>query len=174
MKTVFTLSNKLYCFILFYRDMSNTCGNNESVQVFCRVRPSTNHNESNECIIIENDTTIHTNPPSTSNAYRSGAGREYNYSFSYVFDAQSSQSDIFKKVAYPLVKNMINGQNGLIFTYGVTGSGKTFTMQVRLALRSRLFSVELLLLIITYSFVGKCKTTWFTSSSPGYYFQQHW
>ena len=114
--------------------MSNNCGNIESVQVYCRVRPSSNHSESSECFIIENDTTVHTNPPPTSNAYRSGVGREYNYSFSHVFDAQSSQSDVFRKVAYPLVKNMINGQNGLIFTYGVTGSGKTFTMQVSLIL----------------------------------------
>lgn len=31
-------------------------------------------------------------------------------------------------VALPLVENFINGKNGLLFTYGVTGSGKTYTM----------------------------------------------
>lgn len=110
--------------------MSNSNENIESVEVYCRVRP-TSSGENNDCITVENDTTIHTNPPSTSNTYRGGAGREYKYTFSRVFDPQSSQSDVFRKVAYPVVKNFINGQNGLIFTYGVTGSGKTFTMQVR-------------------------------------------
>jgi kinesin family member 23 len=28
----------------------------------------------------------------------------------------------------PLVENLLKGRNGLLFTYGVTGSGKTFTM----------------------------------------------
>lgn len=31
-------------------------------------------------------------------------------------------------VALPLVENLINGKNSLLFTYGVTGSGKTYTM----------------------------------------------
>ncbi|KAL1115604.1 hypothetical protein AAG570_005894 [Ranatra chinensis] len=28
----------------------------------------------------------------------------------------------------PLVKKLVDGENGLLFTYGVTGSGKTYTM----------------------------------------------
>lgn len=29
----------------------------------------------------------------------------------------------------PLVRDLLMGRNGLLFTYGVTGSGKTYTMQ---------------------------------------------
>jgi kinesin family protein 23 len=29
----------------------------------------------------------------------------------------------------PLVRDLLNEKNGLLFTYGVTGSGKTHTMQ---------------------------------------------
>ncbi|MEQ2180581.1 hypothetical protein GOODEAATRI_002632 [Goodea atripinnis] len=36
--------------------------------------------------------------------------------------------ELFEHVAKPLVVDLINGKNGLLFTYGVTGSGKTFTM----------------------------------------------
>uniref|UniRef100_A0A8C3AD94 Kinesin-like protein n=1 Tax=Cyclopterus lumpus TaxID=8103 RepID=A0A8C3AD94_CYCLU len=36
--------------------------------------------------------------------------------------------ELFEYVAKPLVDDLINGRNGLLFTYGVTGSGKTFTM----------------------------------------------
>ena len=31
-------------------------------------------------------------------------------------------------MAKPLVRDVLNGKNGLLFTYGVTGSGKTFSM----------------------------------------------
>uniref|UniRef100_A0A8V5H6Z5 Kinesin-like protein n=1 Tax=Melopsittacus undulatus TaxID=13146 RepID=A0A8V5H6Z5_MELUD len=35
---------------------------------------------------------------------------------------------LFDVVAKPLVEDLIRGKNGLLFTYGVTGSGKTHTM----------------------------------------------
>lgn len=40
---------------------------------------------------------------------------------------QSSQEDIFEQVS-PIVERTIEGYNGTIFCYGVTGSGKTYTM----------------------------------------------
>uniref|UniRef100_A0A671THN3 Kinesin-like protein n=1 Tax=Sparus aurata TaxID=8175 RepID=A0A671THN3_SPAAU len=36
--------------------------------------------------------------------------------------------ELFEDVARPLVEDLIHCKNGLLFTYGVTGSGKTFTM----------------------------------------------
>uniref|UniRef100_A0A8C9V176 Kinesin-like protein n=1 Tax=Scleropages formosus TaxID=113540 RepID=A0A8C9V176_SCLFO len=36
--------------------------------------------------------------------------------------------ELFDDVAKPLVEDLIHGKNGLLFTYGVTGSGKTYTM----------------------------------------------
>ena len=30
---------------------------------------------------------------------------------------------------FPLIKDALEGQNGLLFAYGVTNSGKTYTMQ---------------------------------------------
>ncbi|KAG7221767.1 hypothetical protein INR49_029150 [Caranx melampygus] len=36
--------------------------------------------------------------------------------------------ELFEDVAKPLVDDLIHCKNGLLFTYGVTGSGKTFTM----------------------------------------------
>ena len=37
------------------------------------------------------------------------------------------------QVGLPLVRDLLNEKNGLLFTYGVTGSGKTHTMQGSLA-----------------------------------------
>uniref|UniRef100_A0A8C4GP57 Kinesin-like protein n=1 Tax=Dicentrarchus labrax TaxID=13489 RepID=A0A8C4GP57_DICLA len=50
------------------------------------------------------------------------------YSFKKVFGVSISQMELFEHVAKPLVDDLIHGRNGLLFTYGVTGSGKTFTM----------------------------------------------
>ena len=50
------------------------------------------------------------------------------FNFDSVFDGNSRQDDIFKKVAHPVVSSVIEGYNGTIFSYGQTGTGKTFTM----------------------------------------------
>ncbi|NXN61144.1 KIF23 protein, partial [Rynchops niger] len=50
------------------------------------------------------------------------------YSFKEVFGTLVVQKKLFDVVAKPLVEDLIRGKNGLLFTYGVTGSGKTHTM----------------------------------------------
>ena len=49
--------------------------------------------------------------------------------FQGIFGEESSQSDVFQQAGLPLVEDLTRGHNGLLFTYGVTGSGKTHTMQ---------------------------------------------
>ena len=46
-----------------------------------------------------------------------------------MFDEDSAQAHVFDRVGLPLVTDLVQGKNGLLFTYGVTGSGKTHTMQ---------------------------------------------
>ncbi|OUC50075.1 kinesin motor domain protein [Trichinella nativa] len=48
--------------------------------------------------------------------------------FSYVFDEFVTQQMVFDRVAFELVEDLLQGKNGLLFTYGITGSGKTYTM----------------------------------------------
>ncbi|KAF7306532.1 Kinesin-like protein [Mycena indigotica] len=51
------------------------------------------------------------------------------YKFSKVFLPATAQSDFFTKTTLPLVRDVLQGQNGLLFAYGVTNSGKTYTVQ---------------------------------------------
>jgi kinesin family protein 20 len=51
------------------------------------------------------------------------------YTFSHIFRPETTQSDFFTKTTLPLVQDALHGQNGLLFTYGVTNSGKTYTVQ---------------------------------------------
>ena len=39
-----------------------------------------------------------------------------------------SQSEIFQCIGLPLISDLINGNNNLLFAYGVTGSGMTHLM----------------------------------------------
>lgn len=49
------------------------------------------------------------------------------FTYDHVFDSTSTQSDIYEYV-YPLVNASIQGYNSTVFAYGVTGSGKTYTI----------------------------------------------
>ncbi|CAH8482664.1 unnamed protein product [Dicrocoelium dendriticum] len=51
------------------------------------------------------------------------------FTFDFVFDEFSKQTDIYNKLARPIVNKVIEGYNGTIFAYGQTGTGKTFTME---------------------------------------------
>jgi len=51
------------------------------------------------------------------------------FHFSYVFQQKITQKDFFKATIYPCFEKFFNGENLLIFNYGVTNSGKTYTMQ---------------------------------------------
>ncbi|KAI6690615.1 hypothetical protein NL676_027443 [Syzygium grande] len=50
------------------------------------------------------------------------------FTFDSVFDASSSQEDIFQTVGVPLVQSALTGYNTCVLTYGQSGSGKTYTM----------------------------------------------
>jgi hypothetical protein len=60
---------------------------------------------------------------------------EYNpltaYAFDKVFGPQATTIDVYDVAARPVVKAAMEGVNGTVFAYGVTSSGKTHTMHVR-------------------------------------------
>ncbi|XP_045544549.1 kinesin-like protein KIF23 isoform X4 [Salmo salar] len=105
-----------------------TSGNQKDpVGVYCRVRPLGVEDEEC-CIEVISNTTIQLHAPDGLKANRNGEFKETQYSFKKVFCIKTSQMELFQDVAKPLVDDLIHSKNGLLFTYGVTGSGKTFTM----------------------------------------------
>jgi len=54
---------------------------------------------------------------------------EKTFTFDFVYDWTSSQEEIYKQTAFPIVESVLEGFNGTIFAYGQTGTGKTFTME---------------------------------------------
>ncbi|XP_071297209.1 kinesin-like protein KIF23 isoform X2 [Agelaius tricolor] len=99
----------------------------DPVGVYCRVRPLSRADQEC-CIEVINGTTVQIHPPEGYRVFRNGEYRETQYSFKEVFGTLVAQKELFDVVAKPLVEDLIRGKNGLLFTYGVTGSGKTHTM----------------------------------------------
>ncbi|XP_019113045.2 uncharacterized protein LOC104920354 isoform X2 [Larimichthys crocea] len=53
---------------------------------------------------------------------------QHRFYFDHVFGEESSNEEVYRKTAYPLVQHMLNGGKATCFAYGQTGAGKTHTM----------------------------------------------
>ncbi|CAF3610625.1 unnamed protein product [Rotaria sp. Silwood1] len=100
------------------------------VEVFCRLRPPKDNNNDQEIdntssikILSSTELTLY----SSENA-KNGQIRESHYQFTHILTDDVSQSAAFKELAIPFLDDLIQGKNSVLFTYGITGSGKTYTM----------------------------------------------
>lgn len=102
----------------------------DPVEVFCRIRPLEKSTNDLVCVKLIGNNTVQLLPPDFV-LLRGNGGREANaleYTFRHVFDDAATQKEVFDRTALGLVEDLVLGKNGLIFTYGVTSSGKTYTM----------------------------------------------
>ena len=101
----------------------------EAIKTFCRIRPIKGTNEL--FFISENDDkTLNIN---SANLEKLNVGNNLklinSYKFSKVFGENSTQEEVFEYTCKPLINDLIlNNKSGLVFTYGMTNAGKTFTV----------------------------------------------
>ncbi|XP_074598094.1 uncharacterized protein LOC141852847 [Brevipalpus obovatus] len=93
----------------------------EKMPIFLRIRPI-GGDEENSVFKVVNPTTLTVSVPGSEN-------KNYLHSFSHIFDGQADQEDVYQRCCEPLVQDLVNGQDALLFCYGTTASGKTFTMK---------------------------------------------
>ncbi|XP_037572766.1 kinesin-like protein KIF23 [Dermacentor silvarum] len=98
----------------------------DPVEVYCRIRPLHNPNDVPVVRLIDNK--IVQLEPQETNGQSRNIQKQYRYTFKYVFDTDASQQELFEHVGLPLVSDLLHGKPGLLFTYGITSSGKTYTM----------------------------------------------
>ncbi|KAM4688937.1 LOW QUALITY PROTEIN: kinesin-like protein KIF20A [Discoglossus pictus] len=109
----------------------------QPLKVYLRVRPFSKaelaNNESQDCITIENSETVCLQAPKDSSTMKNcerGIGQSaHKFTFTRIFGSETTQADFFEGTMKDVVNSFVKGQNGLVFTYGVTNAGKTFTIQ---------------------------------------------
>ncbi|XP_033996939.1 kinesin-like protein KIF20B [Trematomus bernacchii] len=118
-----------------YPQLSST-DEREHLKVYLRIRPfssAESHNgESQDCVTIEPPDTALLKPPNLSLSARLSSEKSLpqtgqRFKFSQVYGPETSQKDFFQGTVKDLVKDVLEGGNSLVFTYGVTNAGKTFT-----------------------------------------------
>lgn len=107
----------------------------QAIQVILRIRPLSEKERAetkHSCLSVPKNkpSTIHILPqdPSKHPASIRNAGKAI-FKFSKIFDDTTSQSDIFEHTALPLVEGLFHAKSAVVFAYGVTCSGKTWTIQ---------------------------------------------
>lgn len=109
----------------------------DQIHIFLRMKPLTKEEEFNNsnknCFLIHSNTGISVNPPKTSVYAKNQAQLKQLvrklYKFSYVFQPDISQQEFFQATLYPCFEKIFEKSNLLVFSYGITNSGKTYTMQ---------------------------------------------
>ncbi|XP_023571998.1 kinesin-like protein KIF20B isoform X2 [Octodon degus] len=118
---------------------SNTEANNleskDYLQVCLRIRPFTQsekEHDSEGCVhVVDSQTVMLKDPQSILGrlSEKSSGQMAQKFTFSKVFGPETSQKEFFQGCIMQPVKDLLKGQSRLIFTYGLTNSGKTYTFQ---------------------------------------------
>ena len=101
----------------------------EAIKTFCRIRPCKSQNELFS--ISKTDDRILNINSSILDKLNVGNNLKLinSYKFSKVFDENSTQEEVFELTCKPLLEDLIfNQKSGLVFTYGMTNAGKTYTV----------------------------------------------
>ena len=109
------------------KKLSSSSG--ESIRTFCRIRPFNGTNElfhPNE----SDDKILQINPDALAKLNINPQAKLItSYTFTKVFDEKSTQEEVFQFTCQGIIDDLLQKQkSGLIFTYGMTNAGKTFTV----------------------------------------------
>ncbi|KAJ6653576.1 hypothetical protein lerEdw1_009074 [Lerista edwardsae] len=108
----------------------------ERVRVYLRVRPfvqAEKECDSQDCISVLDSTSIILKAPKTSMVFRlseKNLGQMVQkFTFSQVFGPETTQEEFFEGTVKQPLLDFLKGHSRLVFTYGVTNAGKTYTYQ---------------------------------------------
>uniref|UniRef100_A0A7S4G546 Kinesin motor domain-containing protein n=1 Tax=Eutreptiella gymnastica TaxID=73025 RepID=A0A7S4G546_9EUGL len=94
----------------------------ETIKVYLRIRPRTPV----EVAVLEPHGQVMNDSATSCELVQSGNCSRY--FFDHVFGEHSPQEEVFTTVVQPLVHSLVRGMSSLVFAYGVTNSGKTYTV----------------------------------------------
>uniref|UniRef100_UPI0037E88CD4 kinesin-like protein KIF20A n=1 Tax=Semicossyphus pulcher TaxID=241346 RepID=UPI0037E88CD4 len=119
------------------RQGSCDAGSTERVKVFLRIRPLSeaerDKGEERGCVAVQDEETLLLKAPKESQNMRTAekgiTQSMHKFSFSKIFGPETTQQQFYECSMKKMVKDVLQGENRLLYTYGVTNSGKTYTIQ---------------------------------------------
>ncbi|KAJ3431443.1 kinesin-related [Anaeramoeba flamelloides] len=106
----------------------------EPVKVYLRLKPTTNEKKivsqlTNDTIFIQQAQASNNFTYSSRYTQKSQAQQCLKFKFDKIFKDNCQQKQIFQETTVPLLNDVLQGtRNCLLFAYGVTNAGKTYTM----------------------------------------------
>ncbi|KAJ1647033.1 hypothetical protein LPJ64_001561 [Coemansia asiatica] len=92
------------------------------IKVVCRVRPFLKTEKADESVTVEHNNVLRvTNPRDPT--------KDVKFNFDSCYGPKVGQETIYRADVRPLVETVFSGMSATVFCYGVTGAGKTYTIQ---------------------------------------------
>ncbi|XP_078477969.1 LOW QUALITY PROTEIN: kinesin-like protein KIF20A, partial [Lampetra planeri] len=112
-------------------------GISEKVKVYLRIRPLTEsereRGEEQGCVAVQDEETLLLKAPKCSQNMRTAergiSESMHKFNFSKIFGPETTQQEFFESSMKKMVVDVLQGENRLLYTYGITNSGKTYTIQ---------------------------------------------
>ena len=126
---------------LFTEEEFASLNHSEPIHIFLKIKPLSDTDmlkQGNELLYkLQSETSISLKPPRNSafaqNKQAMQSLAKTVFQFSYIFQSTITQQEFFTGTIYPCFEKFFNGDNLLIFNYGVTNSGKVifFAIQIK-------------------------------------------
>ncbi|XP_077052466.1 kinesin-like protein KIF20A [Siphateles boraxobius] len=109
----------------------------EKLKVFVRIRPLTKAEEERGdeqgCVNVQSEDSLLLRAPKDSrnmkSAERGVSQSLHKFTFTKIFGPQANQQEVYDHTIREMVRDVLRGESRLLYTYGVTNSGKTYTIQ---------------------------------------------
>ncbi|KAJ2073101.1 hypothetical protein GGH13_002231 [Coemansia sp. S155-1] len=92
------------------------------IKVVCRVRPFLKTEKADDSVAVEANNVLRVSNPRDST-------KDVKFNFDSCYGPDIDQATIYRNDVRPLVETMFSGMSATVFCYGVTGAGKTHTIQ---------------------------------------------
>ena len=110
-----------------------------NIETYLRLKPLLNENNNGkttkskmikyEIEEDKNKSKIYIHIPNEYNTnYVNNTKKSYEFKFTGIFEPNTPQEEIFKKIGTKIINSSLEGYNSTLFCYGQTGSGKTYTI----------------------------------------------
>ncbi|XP_064181619.1 kinesin-like protein KIF20A isoform X2 [Anguilla rostrata] len=101
-------------------------GSTERVRVYLRIRPlmdvEKERGEEQGCVCVQDEETLLLRDPRVSQSV-------HKFTFTQILGPGTTQQECFDRTMKETVRDVLQGESRLLYTYGVSNSGKTYTVQ---------------------------------------------